>query len=224
MPSTSFKTAIRQQESILSPFEKKTLAWLARHMPGWVNSDHLTALGFAGMILTGLSYFFARWDRRLLLAGIVFLALNWFGDSLDGTLARYRNRQRPRYGFYVDHIVDAFGILFLLAGLGLSGYMSPGPAMAFLIAYYLLSIELYLATYTVGVFKLSFGIWGPTELRVLLAVGNITLMYHPHMKIAGQTYLIADVGAAVAVPAIAGIALIGALRNTARLYVEERLN
>ena len=224
MPSTAFKTAIRQQESILSPLEKKTLAWLAQHMPGWVNSDHLTALGFAAMILTGLSYYFAQWDRRMLLAGILFLAVNWFGDSLDGTLARYRNRLRPRYGFYVDHIVDAFGVLFLVAGLGLSGYMSPGVAMAFLIAYYLLSIELYLATYTVGVFKLSFGIWGPTELRVLLALGNVTLMYHPQVHIAGHPFLLADASAIVAIPAIAGIALIGALRNTARLYAEERLS
>jgi phosphatidylglycerophosphate synthase len=120
------------------------------------------------MILTGVSYYLAQWDRRMLLVGILFLAINWFGDSLDGTLARYRNRLRPRYGFYVDHIVDAFGILFLIAGFGLSGYMSLSVAMAFLIAYYLLNIEIYLATYTVGVFKLSYGIWGPTELRVLL--------------------------------------------------------
>ena len=82
------------------------------------NPDHLTLLGFAGMILTGLCYYLAQWDRRMLLVGIVFLAINWFGDSLDGTLARYRNRLRPRYGFYVDHIVDAFGILFLVAGFG----------------------------------------------------------------------------------------------------------
>jgi archaetidylinositol phosphate synthase len=224
MSSIAFKTAIRQQGSILSPLEKRALAWLAGHMPARVNSDHLTALGFAGMVLTGVSYFLAQWDRRMLLAGIVFLAINWFGDSLDGTLARHRNRLRPRYGFYVDHIVDAFGILFLVAGLGLSGFMSPGVAMAFLIAYYLLSIELYLATYTVGVFKLSFGIWGPTELRVLLAVGNITLMVHPHVTIARHAFLLADVGAAVAIPAIAAMALIGALRNTARLYTEERLS
>jgi len=224
MPSTSFNTAIRQQQSILSSLERRTLAWLARHMPGWVNSDHLTALGFAGMILTGASYFLARWDRRMLLAGIFFLAVNWFGDSLDGTLARYRNRLRPRYGFYVDHIVDAFGVLFLVAGLGLSGYMSPGVAMAFLIAYYLLSIELYLATYTVGVFKLSFGIWGPTELRVMLAIGNVVLMSHPHAGIAGHSFLLADAGAIIAIPVIAGFALMGALRNTARLYAEERLS
>jgi phosphatidylglycerophosphate synthase len=160
----------------------------------------------------------------MLLVGILFLAVNWFGDSLDGTLARYRNRLRPRYGFYVDHIVDAFGILFLVAGFGLSGYMSLSVAMAFLIAYYLLNIEIYLATYTVGVFKLSYGVWGPTELRVLLAIGNVAMMYRPHVTIIGHRFLLADVGAAVAIPVIIVVAIAGAVRNTARLYEEERLD
>jgi hypothetical protein len=120
--------------------------------------------------------------------------------------------------------VDAFGILFLIAGFGLSGYMSLSVAMAFLIAYYLLNIEIYLATYTVGVFKLSYGIWGPTELRVLLAIGNIAMMFKPHVTIAGHRFLLADVGAAVGIPVILAVAIIGALRNTARLYEEERLD
>ncbi len=107
-----------QQLSILTPLEKLTLRWLAERMPPWVNSDHLTLLGFAGMILTGVSYYLAQFNPWFLLAGIVCLAINWFGDSLDGTLARVRNRQRPRYGFYVDHIVDAFGIAFCSRGLG----------------------------------------------------------------------------------------------------------
>src|SRR5262249_39221481 len=157
------------QESIISPLEKRTLTTLAARMPRWVNPDHLTFLGFSGMALAGFSYYLAQWNRWMLVAAIGFLAVNWFGDSLDGTLARYRNRQRPPYGFYVDHMVDALGILFLIGGLGLSGYMTPIVAMALMIAYYLLSIEIYLATYTIGVFKLSFGIWGPTELRILLA-------------------------------------------------------
>src|SRR5437867_4137630 len=174
--SIAFKPANRQQDSIVAPLEKRILARLAARMPGWVNPDHLTLLGFAGMALAGLSYYLARWNRWMLLASVAFLAVNWFGDSLDGTLARYRNRQRPRYGFYVDHMVDALGILFLIGGLGLSGYMSPVVAMALMIAYYLLSIEIYLATYTIGVFKLSFGIWGPTELLILLASRAGTLV------------------------------------------------
>ena len=220
----TFQNATRQQQSILTSLEKRTLLWLAARLPQWVTPDHLTILGFAGMILTGLSYYLAKWDRRMLLVGIFFLALNWFGDSLDGTLARYRNRLRPRYGFYVDHMVDAFGILCLVAGFGLSGFMSLSVAMGFLIAYYLVNIEIYLATYTVGVFKLSYGIWGPTELRVLLAIGNIALMFKPHVTIVGHQFLLADVGAVVAIPFLLVFAIAGTLKNTSRLYNEERLD
>jgi phosphatidylglycerophosphate synthase len=222
--SIAFKTATRDQQSVLTSHEKRTLHWIAARLPHWVHPDHLTILGFAGMILTGLSYYLAQWDRRMLLVGILFLAINWFGDSLDGTVARYRNRLRPRYGFYVDHIVDAFGIFLLMAGFGLSGYMSLPIAMAFLITYYLMIIEIYLATYTVGVFKLSYGIWGPTELRVMLAIGNIAMMFKPYVKVAGHRFLLADVGAAVAIPLIVAVTIIGALRNTTRLYIEERLD
>jgi len=222
--SIAFKTATRDQQSILTSLEKRSLHWLASRMPQWVNSDHLTLLGFAGMILTGISYYLAQWDRRMLLAGIVFLAVNWFGDSLDGTLARHRNRLRPRYGFYVDHMVDAFGILCLVAGFALSGYMSLTVAMGFLIAYYLVNIESYLATYTVGVFKLSYGMWGPTELRVLLAIGNIAMMYKQYVTIAGHRFLLADVGAVVAIPVLIIFAIFGTLKNTVRLYNEERLD
>src|SRR5712671_3950204 len=225
MSSTSmtFQPATRELQSILAPAEKRSLAWLAAHLPPWVNSDHLTVLGFAGMILTGATYYFAQWDRRMLLVGIVCLAINWFGDSLDGTLARYRNRQRPRYGFYVDHIVDAFGVMFLVAGFGLSGYMSPSVAMGFLIAYYLVSIEIYLATYTIGVFKLSYGIWGPTELRVLLAIGNIALMFRPHVTILDHTWLMTDVDAVVTIPALIAVAIFSSIRNTTKLYDQEQL-
>src|SRR5436305_14524644 len=149
-----FREATRIQQSFVTKAEKKALLWLAERMPAAISSDHLTALGAAGMFLAGASYALTRFNGYGLLLACFFLAVNWFGDSLDGTLARYRNRQRPRYGFYVDHMVDALGILFLIGGLGLSGYMSPVVAMALLIAYYLLSIEIYLATYTIGVFKL----------------------------------------------------------------------
>src|SRR3954471_13383509 len=172
----AFKNAVRVQESFLARAEKSALLWLAARMPQWVNSDHLTLLGFASLVGAGACYWLARWDRMWLLGGIIFLAINWFGDSLDGTLARYRNRQRPRYGFYVDHIVDAFGITFVLAGFGLSGYMSLPIAMGFLIAYFLVNIEIYLATYTLGVFKLSYGIMGPTEMRIVVCIGNVVLL------------------------------------------------
>jgi len=221
--SSSFKSAARQQQSLLAPLEKKTLLWLAARMPAWVGPDHLTLLGFAAMLAAGLCYYFASYSSFALHAVNICLAINWFGDSLDGTLARYRQKQRPRYGFYVDHIVDVFGTLFLLGGLGLSGYMTGTIAMALLIAYFILSIEVYLATYTIGVFRLSFGWWGPTELRILLAAGNLVLLFRPMVTIAGTRYLLYDVGAVVAIVGLGIVVITSVIRNTARLYDEERL-
>jgi phosphatidylglycerophosphate synthase len=220
---TQFKNAERHQLSILTPLERITLRWLAERMPKWVNSDHLTMLGFAGMILTGVSYYLAQFNPLFLVAGIVCLAINWFGDSLDGTLARLRNRQRPRYGFYVDHIVDAFGIGFVMLGIGLSGYMSPSVAMAFLIAYYLMNIEIYLATYTVGVFKLSYGVMGPTELRVIVGIGNLILLSKKNVRIGDSIHLLCDVSGVVAIIVLLGITIVSTIKNTRRLYNEERL-
>src|SRR5262245_6800054 len=117
--SKTFKTAPRQQDNLLAGIEKKVLVWFAHRMPSWINSDHLTLLGFLGMIMTGVFYYLARFNPYALIGTVVCLAVNWFGDSLDGTLARVRNRQRPRYGFYVDHVVDLLGALCLMAGLGL---------------------------------------------------------------------------------------------------------
>jgi archaetidylinositol phosphate synthase len=218
-----FKNAERHQLSILTPLEKRTLRWLAERMPAWVNSDHLTLLGFAGMILTGASYYLAQYNPLFLVLGIVCLAINWFGDSLDGTLARVRNRQRPRYGFYVDHIVDAFGVLFVVGGLGLSGYMSPSVAMGFLIAYFLMNIEIYLATYALGIFKLSYGVMGPTELRVIVCIGNLVLLSKKSVRIGDGYYLLCDVSGIVAIVVLVGIAIVSSIKNTKRLYNEERL-
>jgi archaetidylinositol phosphate synthase len=218
-----FKNAERHQLSILTPLEKITLRWLAERLPSWVNSDHLTVLGFAGMILTGLSYYLAQFNPLFLLGAIVCLAINWFGDSLDGTLARLRNRQRPRYGFYVDHVVDAFGISFVLAGLGLSGYMSFTVAMVFLAAYLLMNIEIYLATYTLGIFKLSYGVMGPTELRVIVCIGNLILLTKKTARLGDHYYLLCDVSGVIATIVIVGIAIVSSIKNTKRLYNEERL-
>jgi len=192
-------------------------------MPSWVNSDHLTLLGFLGMACSGLCFFLAKWEPLSLLGAVVCLGINWFGDSLDGTLARVRNRQRPRYGFYVDHIVDTFGAIFLIGGIGLSGYMTGTLALALLIAYFLLSIEIYLATYTIGVFRLSFGIWGPTELRIVLAFGTLVLLKKPVVMIAGREYLLCDVGGVITIITLTAFAIYSTIRNTIRLYREERI-
>ena len=164
------------------------------------------------------------YDRRWLLWGILFLAINWFGDSLDGTVARFRNRQRPRYGFYVDHVIDAIGSTVLMSGTALSGYMSPLVAMALLIAFLLLAIEVYLATYTIGSFHLSFFQLGPTEIRIILAIGNIALYIRgPWAHIAGQTFLVFDLGAVVAIVGMGVMFLYAAIKHTVQLYREERL-
>src|SRR5579872_6101500 len=165
-----FQNATRVQDSVTAAIEKRALIWLATHMPAEVNSDHLTLLGFAAMLLAGASYAMARWSSFGLLLATIFLAVHWLGDSLDGTLARVRNRQRPRYGFYVDHIIDSFGATFLMGGLALSGLLHWQIAAAMLVSFLLLSIETYLATYTLGVFQLAFARFGPTELRLLLAL------------------------------------------------------
>src|SRR5579872_3901778 len=218
-----FRHAERSHHSVLASAERKALLWLAQRMPTWVNSDHLTALGFLALIGVGLSYWSARYFSTGLVLVVVFLVLNWFGDSLDGTLARVRNRQRPRYGFYVDHVLDACGSLFVFGGLAASGYMSERVAVGLLVAYFLLSIETYLATYTVGKFYLSVGAFSPTELRLILIAGNIALFFHPISTIFGRQYLLFDVGGAVGIVGMCVALLWSIVRHTVYLYRAERL-
>lgn len=218
-----FREARRTQTSFLAGVEKKTLVWLAGRTPTWINSDHLTLLGLAAMALAGMGYWWSRSNPAGLLVVVVSLALNWFGDSLDGTLARIRNCQRPRYGFYVDHIVDAFGALFLLGGLALSGYMSPLVAIGLLIAYLLLSIEVYLASYTLGDFKISYFKMSPTELRILLSIGNLVLLYKSVVHLFGRAYRLFDVGGTMGISGMLALLLISVIQNTVKLYRREPL-
>lgn len=224
MENSEFKSAARVQLSLLAPWEKKTLIWLAHRMPRWVNSDHLTGLGLTALLLAGLSYWLARRNRYALLLVMVMLMVNWFGDSLDGTLARVRNKQRPRYGFYLDHVVDMFGSLFLVGGMALSGYMSPMIALGVLIAYSMLSIEVYLATYTIGTFHLSFWKFSPTELRIMIAIGNLVLFWRPEVHLAGGIYLLFDVSGVVAMAGIGLMLIFSVIKNTRRLYRAEPLS
>lgn len=218
-----FAPAIRIQESLVASAEKRALLWLAQRTPAWINSDHLTLLGFISQCLAGACYALARLNPDALLLGIVFLALNWLGDSLDGTLARVRDQQRPRYGFYVDHISDTIAAFFLMGGLALSGYVHPGIAMGMLVAFLMLSIEAYLATYTLGRFQLSYWKFGPTEIRILLAIGNLALLRHSVIKVLGRQVLLFDVGGVVAIAGMSVMLIISAVQHTAYLYKEERL-
>jgi archaetidylinositol phosphate synthase len=223
MSMVEFAEATRIATNPLAGLERRCLIWMAGRLPRWVTSDGLTALALAAMALTGISYALAPAHPGALLLAIVGLALNWFGDSLDGTVARVRGHQRPRYGFYVDHVVDCFGVLFVLAGLAWSGYMTPFVAMALLIAYYMLSIEIYLATYCLTVFRLSFWGVGPTELRLVLAAGTFALLSDPEVAILGQHYRLFDVGGVVATVGIAVTLLVSVARNVRILYHAEPL-
>jgi phosphatidylglycerophosphate synthase len=218
-----FRESARELNSLLSSLEKRCLLWMAARLPPWISSDHLTALALLAMLGCAWAYWLARTTPAGLWLASLCLVANWFGDSLDGTLARVRNRQRPRYGFYVDHIVDVFGATALFAGLALSGFMTPGIALALLIAYLLVSIEIYLATYCLGTFRISFLRMGPTELRLLLVAGNLALWHDPSATILGRTYLLYDVGGVIGIVGLAAAAVICAARNTRRLYQEERL-
>lgn len=221
MPATTFQQAVRSHTSLLAAAEKRLLIRIAQSVPAWLNLDHLTGLGFISLICAGACYWLAGQNRWFLLAAIGFLALNWFGDSLDGTLARVRDRQRLRYGFYVDHVLDAVGMSFLMVGLAFSGYMTPAIAIAFLVAYLLLSIEDYLATYTLGTFHVSYGSIGPTELRILLALGNLFLLRKPTATLAGRQFLLFDIGFAIGAAGVLLILAHAMARHTAQLYQEE---
>jgi phosphatidylglycerophosphate synthase len=194
------------------------LVWIARRLPSWVNSDHLTLLALGAMALAGAGYALARYDRRALWLVVVALALNWFGDSLDGTLARVRRAERPRYGFYVDHVLDIVGITLLVAGLSCSGFMNPVIALALLVAYLLVSGEVFLATAVRHVFRMSFAGFGPTELRIVLAVGTIALFRDPRVNTGmfGHVPLF-DVGAIVATAGLGIMLAVSVATNTRAL-------
>jgi archaetidylinositol phosphate synthase len=219
-----FTPATRVQQSFVAAAEKKALLWLAKRTPRSINSDHLTLLGFAAQFLAGVCYALARWNRYLLLLGILFLALNWLGDSLDGTLARVRNCQRPRYGFYVDHIVDTIAAFFLMGGLAFSGYIHPAIAFGMLIAFLMLSIEAYLATYTLGQFQLSYWKLSPTEIRLLLAAGNIALLRWPTVNVVGTQLRLLDIAGVVGIVGMALMLIVSAIQHTATLYREEKIS
>jgi phosphatidylglycerophosphate synthase len=212
----------REMTGLLAEIERRCLVWIAGRLPRWIAPDHLTALGLAAMAAAGASYALARDDPRWLWGAVAALAVNWFGDSLDGTVARVRRRERPRYGFYVDHVLDAVGILMLLTGIALSGLMSPGLACGVLVAYYLVSIEVYLATHALGTFRLAIFRVGPTELRIVLATGTLMALDHGRINFLGAERLLFDVGGAVAIVGLAAGFVRSAVSNAISLARAER--
>jgi archaetidylinositol phosphate synthase len=216
--SVAVPEARRELAGLTARLEKKVLLWLAARMPASVNPDHLTGLGLAAMGAGGLFYAGAARQPALLLAVNVALAVNWFGDSLDGTLARHRGRLRPRWGFYADHLVDVVGALLLLGGLAVSGFISVGVAVALLIAYYLVNLEIYLAAQTVGRFKISCGGVGGTEIRILLALANVAAFLWPRVTIGSAAPLLLDLVGMAAVLGLLATFAFNAVVNGAALY------
>jgi phosphatidylglycerophosphate synthase len=221
---TEFQSARRVNRSLTASVEKRALVWMAEHAPAWLTSDQLTVLGLSAQIAAGLCYVLSRYNRYALLLVIVCIVLNWLGDSLDGTLARVRQQQRPRYGFYVDHIVDIFGSVALMTGLACSGLLHWQTAMAMLIAFLLLSSESYLATYTLSTFQMSQGLFGPTEIRILLIIGNLALVRSSYSTLFGHRFLLFDIGGVIAAVGMFMMAIAITVRHTATLYREEPLS
>ena len=217
----SFRDATRVLSSILSPLEKRVLLFLAGRMPARVNSDHLTALALAAMLGAGLSFWAAGTHPGYVVLVVVCLVLNWFGDSLDGTLARVRKHERPRYGYYVDHMVDMLGMLFLFGGLALSGYMNPLVALGLVVAYFMVSMEVFLAAHTLGQFKITYLMMGPTELRIVLSAGALWLLVKPTVTILGHSFRLFDVGGVIAIGGLTMVLLMTTATHTKALYIAE---
>ncbi|MGE3276567.1 MAG: CDP-alcohol phosphatidyltransferase family protein [Vicinamibacterales bacterium] len=218
---SAFRSATRSITGVTASLERRALAWLVVRIPSRIGPDHLTGLAFLAMLAGGGAYAIAGTRPWALWAVNVALAVNWFGDSLDGSLARHRRIERPRYGFYVDHVVDAAGIAVLVLGMAMGGFLSPLGAAAFLAAYFLVSIEAYLAAYCAGRFRLAVLGWGPTELRLALVVANTAaFLMHPHptVTVAGTMTAIFDPGAAVAVVVLVMIFGASAVRQARDLY------
>jgi len=218
---SSFRDATRVLSSLLSPLEKRVLLYLAARIPPWINSDHLTGLALAAMLGAGVAFWAAGSQPQYVTLVVVCLAINWFGDSLDGTLARFRKHERPRYGYYVDHMVDMLGMLFLFGGLGLSGYMSPLIAMGLVVAYFMMSIEVYLAAHTLGKFQITYLMMGPTELRIVLSAGALWLLVNPNAVILGHSFRLFDIGGLVAIVTLGAVLLMTTAAHTKALYAAE---
>ena len=212
--------ARRELTFLLAEPERRLLCAIAARLPAWVTSDHLTILGVLGAVGAGAAYALSTLGPAWLWAASVLLAVNWFGDSLDGTLARVRRAERPRYGYYLDHIVDAFATAAIGAGIGLSPYASLSVALAVVVAYLVLSINVYLESAAFGVFRLGYGRIGPTEVRLVLMIANTLLALGSPRP--GLT-LVADWTLGLAGTAMAGMVLVRIAVNLAQLGREEPL-
>ncbi|MGI9627277.1 MAG: CDP-alcohol phosphatidyltransferase family protein [Longimicrobiales bacterium] len=213
----------RVQASILAGPERAVLDWMIPRLPRWVSPDLLTGGALLAMIVAGFAYSRAAEQPWLLHVVNVCLFIHWFGDSMDGGLARYRNQSRPKYGFYVDHMSDSLGAFAVSVGAAFSGVMSPWLAALILVLYLLLAVHSYLALFSEGLFHLSMGGVGPTELRLVVGVINLLVLWTPTIELGGRTWLTFDLFGGGAAVVLALLLLVQIGKTTARLYDLERI-
>jgi archaetidylinositol phosphate synthase len=212
-------SAPREKTFLLARPEGRVLEWIARRLPAWVTPDHLTALGVLAAIGIAAAYALSNQDPIWLWAASGLLVVHWLGDSLDGTLARVRRSERPRYGYYLDHLVDAIATALIGIGLGLSPYMLLATGLVIVIAYLVLSINTYLETNTLGVFSLGYGRLGPTEARLGLVAINtlLALGVLPAITVLGLGVTVLDVAVLAIAALMLGALFIRAFRNLREL-------
>ncbi len=215
-------THVRVNRSVLAHLERQVLVWLAHRLPARIHSDHLTALAVVGTAIASLSFALARLFPVALAGVAAGLALNWFGDSLDGTVARVRKQERPRYGYYVDHVLDVVGAAILMGGMALSGLMTPLVALGVLVAYLLVSAEVFLSAAVGGEFRMSFVRVGPTELRIGIAGLALALIRWPVATLPGVgAVLVLDVAGTLAIAGLLTALGVSAVLMGRHLYVAE---
>ena len=184
----------RDQASLTYQLEKRALQAIAKRLPVWASPDFLTGLGVVGALIIGTSYLLSGKEPLFLLVAAGGWVVHWFGDSLDGTVARLRKTERPRYGHYLDHFVDSLVTFFIVLCFAFSGYGQPLVWILVLIGYYLISIHSYLLTAVIGRLKLSYGLLGPTEMRIIFIFFSVFLFFsNPEFEILGINFTIADI-------------------------------
>jgi len=216
---------VRINHGLLAAAEKRVLVKIAGRLPAWVTSDELTLLALLSMGGVGVSFWLMSRHPTVGAWGVAtFLALNWFCDSLDGTLARVRRQERPQFGYYVDHVLDITGASLLFTGLSVSALVTPVVAIGVLAAYLLAAAEVFLATAVHGQFRMSFAGFGPTELRLVLVMGAFASLRWPFVRpLDLGPFLLFDVGGVVAIIGLLLALAVSTIRTTRELYEKERL-
>ena len=216
---TDKRSHVRINDILFGPLERPALRWFAGHMPRWVNPDLLTTFGVIGALIIFISYWLTNINHNFLWLVNLGFIINWFGDSLDGTLARYRNEQRPKFGYFIDHTTDSFSEFLVLMGLGLSPYIRFDIACMILIGYFLMSIYVYVSTYVSDLFKISYGKIGPTEMRIMAMILNIVVYFAgtPTIKLPFGKICIYDICAAIVAAGLILLFIISLIKEAVRL-------